>query len=231
MGFLDHSSANIIVDAVLTDTGRQFLARNDGSFKIAYFAFGDDEIDYSIIKKFGRVIGTDKIEKNTPIFEAQSSANLALKYRCTSAGDPTLTSMPVYQWSQGKDSSTNAALFNSTTSSRIMQFKQAFASSSKDSSLIDSNFIVKLPNNFVYIEGRTPEYIDKDGIAYYNLNGPPSSETNVGGTITFTLAKKSITTAQYDLYGKDKTTINVFGSITGVSSGAVYVFNISIVKP
>ena len=26
MGFLDHSTNNIILDAVLTDTGRQFLA-------------------------------------------------------------------------------------------------------------------------------------------------------------------------------------------------------------
>ena len=63
MGFLDHSSSNIIVDAVLTDTGRQFLARNDGSFSIIKFAFADDEIDYTIIEKFGRVIGKEKIEK------------------------------------------------------------------------------------------------------------------------------------------------------------------------
>ena len=29
MGFLDHSTNNIIVDAVLTDKGRASLARND----------------------------------------------------------------------------------------------------------------------------------------------------------------------------------------------------------
>ena len=34
MGFLDHSTNNIVVDAVLTDTGRRLLARNDGSFQI-----------------------------------------------------------------------------------------------------------------------------------------------------------------------------------------------------
>ena len=34
MGFLDHSTNNIILDAVLTDAGREALARNDGSFEI-----------------------------------------------------------------------------------------------------------------------------------------------------------------------------------------------------
>ena len=45
MGYIDNSG-DIIVDAVLTDVGREFLARNDGSFEIVRFSFGDDEIDY-----------------------------------------------------------------------------------------------------------------------------------------------------------------------------------------
>jgi len=45
MAFLDNSG-DIILDAVLTDTGRFRLAKGDGSFKIAKFAFGDDEINY-----------------------------------------------------------------------------------------------------------------------------------------------------------------------------------------
>ena len=81
MGFLDHSTNNIILDAVLTDVGRQFLSRNDGSFSIVKFALGDDEIDYSIIKKFGRTVGKEKIEKNTPVLEALTQGNLGLKYR------------------------------------------------------------------------------------------------------------------------------------------------------
>ena len=40
MGFLDHSTNNIIIDAVLTDRGRELLAANDGSFRIVKFAFG-----------------------------------------------------------------------------------------------------------------------------------------------------------------------------------------------
>lgn len=45
MGFLDNSG-DIILDAVLTDLGRERMARGDGSFKISKFAASDDEIDY-----------------------------------------------------------------------------------------------------------------------------------------------------------------------------------------
>ena len=94
MGFLDHATNNIILDAVLTDIGRQFLARNDGSFSIIKFALGDDEIDYSIIKKFGRTVGKEKIEKNTPVMEALTRGNLGQKYRLISISNPNLSKLP-----------------------------------------------------------------------------------------------------------------------------------------
>ena len=50
MAFLDNSG-DIILDAVLTDVGRERLARGDGSFKIAKFALGDEEIDYGLYDK------------------------------------------------------------------------------------------------------------------------------------------------------------------------------------
>jgi len=50
MAFLDNSG-DIILDAVLTDTGRFRLAKGDGSFKIAKFALGDDEINYELYNR------------------------------------------------------------------------------------------------------------------------------------------------------------------------------------
>ena len=61
MGFLDHSTNNIIVDAVLTDIGRKKLA--EGTFSISKFGLGDDEVDYTIIKKFGRTPKKVKVER------------------------------------------------------------------------------------------------------------------------------------------------------------------------
>ena len=94
MGFLNQTTNNIIVDAVLTDLGRQFLARNDGSFNIVKFALADNEVDYTIIQQYGRLVGKDKIEKNTPVFEASTNANIALKYKLVSVSNPVLTILP-----------------------------------------------------------------------------------------------------------------------------------------
>ena len=50
MGFLDNSG-DIILDAVLTDHGRKLLAKGDGSFRIAKYALGDEEINYELFKR------------------------------------------------------------------------------------------------------------------------------------------------------------------------------------
>lgn len=73
MGFLDHSTNNIIVDAVLTAEGRAKLAA--GNLVISSYSFFDTEVDYTIIKKYGVVVGKEKIEKNTAILEASTSVS------------------------------------------------------------------------------------------------------------------------------------------------------------
>ena len=50
MGFLQNDG-DIILDAVLTDTGRMRLAKGDGSFKISKFGLADDEINYALYDK------------------------------------------------------------------------------------------------------------------------------------------------------------------------------------
>jgi hypothetical protein len=89
MGFLDHSTNNIIVDAVLTDHGRKKLAAASGTNNfVLTFGFGDDEIDYTMIKKYGIIVGKEKIEKNTPVFEASTNEELGVKYFLTTVANP-----------------------------------------------------------------------------------------------------------------------------------------------
>lgn len=89
MGFLDHSTNNIIVDAVLTDKGREKLAQgNKVSDFIEYYGFADDEIDYTLIKKYGTIVGKEKIEKNTPIFEASTDSETAVRYLLSTTSNP-----------------------------------------------------------------------------------------------------------------------------------------------
>ena len=117
MGFLDHSTNNIIIDAVLTDTGRKMLADNRGRFKIAFFSLADDEVDYQIIEKFGRSVGKEKIAKNTPIFEAQTKSSLALKHRLLTLPDPTILRLPRLTLT-ATNLSSNLLSFNTSTATK-----------------------------------------------------------------------------------------------------------------
>jgi len=94
MGYLDHSTNNIIIDAVLTDYGRQKLA-GTGNLGITQYAFADNEIDYTIIRKYGTVIGKEKIEKNTPIMEASTNSATTYSLLNSNASALDITSLPV----------------------------------------------------------------------------------------------------------------------------------------
>ena len=85
MGFLDNSG-DIILDAVLTDTGRMRLAKGDGSFKIVKFALGDDEINYEIYNKDdSRGSAYYDLEVlQTPVLEAFTDNAASMKSRLIS---------------------------------------------------------------------------------------------------------------------------------------------------
>ena len=98
----------------LTDTGRAFLARNDGSFSIVKFAMGDDEVDYSTIQKYGRTVGKERIEKNTPVLEAETMGDFALKHRMISHSNPNLIRLPDLEL-EGQGSTTFSMARKGTT--------------------------------------------------------------------------------------------------------------------
>lgn len=234
MGYLDHSTNNIIVDAVLTDIGREFLARNDGSFSIVKFALGDDEVDYTTIRKFGRTVGKEKIEKNTPVFEAQTNANLALKYRAVSVSNPNLVRIPqVTLTSDGLDSTGTLVTMTRTGSaaSRSVTLTQTITGESLiDPELRDQAYIVKMPNQFLSLTGFTPDTIDKDGVASYILLRAPGETAAGGSSIVLPLAVRSLTDTQFTIYGNssDKTIISIVVSVTGLQSGSTKEFEVQI---
>lgn len=101
MAFLDNSG-DIILDAVLTDTGRYRLAKADGSFRIAKFALGDDEIDYSLYNSSdtrGSAYFDEQI-LNTPIFEAFTDNYSGLKSKLLSIPRNDLLFLPVIKLNQ-----------------------------------------------------------------------------------------------------------------------------------
>ena len=98
MAFLDNSG-DIILDAVLTDTGRMRLARGDGSFRIAKFALGDDEINYGLYDK-GNASGSayyDLEILQTPVLEAFTNNTSFLKSKLMTIARTNLLYLPIME--------------------------------------------------------------------------------------------------------------------------------------
>ena len=96
MAFLDNSG-DIILDAVLTDTGRMRMAKGDGSFKISKYALGDDEIDYGSYNG-DHASGSayyDLEILQTPIFEAFTNNTANMKSKLISLTNNNLLFLPV----------------------------------------------------------------------------------------------------------------------------------------
>jgi len=96
MAFLDNSG-DIILDAVLTDTGRHRLARGDGSFRIAKFALGDDEINYQLYDK-NNASGSayyDLSILQTPVLEAFTNNTSLMKSKLISVPRTNLLYLPI----------------------------------------------------------------------------------------------------------------------------------------
>lgn len=96
MAFLDNSG-DIILDAVLTDTGRLRLAKGDGSFKIAKFVLADDEINYGLYDK-ANASGSAYYDLDilqTPIFEAFTNNSSVVKSPLLSIARTNLLYLPV----------------------------------------------------------------------------------------------------------------------------------------
>jgi hypothetical protein len=93
MGFLDNSG-DIILDAVLTETGRKRLAT--GNFSISKFALGDDEIDYKLYQK-NNASGSayyDLEIMQTPVLEAFTQRNANINYGLITIPNKNLLYMP-----------------------------------------------------------------------------------------------------------------------------------------
>jgi len=96
MGFLDNSG-DIILDVVLTDHGRQLLAKGDGSFQISKFALGDEEIDYSLYDKTATSGSSyyDLEILQTPILEAFTDNAASMKSQLQTYSNLELLFLPV----------------------------------------------------------------------------------------------------------------------------------------
>ena len=121
MAFLDNSG-DIILDAVLTDTGRHRLARGDGSFRIAKFALGDDEINYELYDK-NNPSGSayyDLSILQTPVLEAFTNNTSLMKSKLISIPRTNLLYLPVIRQNTKSNSTQPFATLGDGTSYLVL---------------------------------------------------------------------------------------------------------------
>jgi len=96
MGFLANNG-DIIVDAVLTDVGRQRLAMGGKNFQVSKFCLGDEEIDYSLYDSTNASGSAyyDIDILQTPVFEPATLAAGSMSSKLFTYSDQNLLYLPV----------------------------------------------------------------------------------------------------------------------------------------
>ena len=246
MGFLNHSTSNIIIDAVLTEKGRSLLARNDGSFQISSFSFADDEVDYTSITKYGNVTGKDKIEKNTPVLEAITNDKYAIKHHLISiagnAADDRILYVPNIVLTSPASTpvalSTSAAQISNATTLTLRSQLSSDSEKTIPESVQDTSFEIVYNTRFLRLQDENSNlqngvsFNDNSGNVYVNLSAS-STVNNTGVTeLILKLLPANISNETYTEFGSagNKTIIYTQITVSGQSSGRSLVIPVTINK-
>lgn len=221
MGFINRDG-DIIVDAVLTDIGRQKLARNDGSFRVVAYTFADDEIDYSLFNPSTGSTYVDEQILNMPIFEANVNERLSVNYPMITITNPNLKYLPVLTTDNssitiGEESGQSAGVSvrfyqNTNQNARVVPVE-----------IQDSGFVLEIPNDLLYIENQTPTDITPFSTAIYVLTRDSQLiQSSQGSQVTFKIRPQSLTNTMWSTFGAGtapRRTISTKIKCTGINSG------------
>lgn len=234
MGYQDNSS-EIFVDAVLTDEGRERLARNDGSFAIVRFRLGDDEIDYRFWNELTGSDSKDRKILDTPIFEAFTNEVVALRYPLVTVRNSRLQFLPTMV--AKPDTVTLREQSDSVGGGVDVTVSQEIARSQTilPAEIIDVNYAVELDNDLLFVSQEIPIAITPFGTARYVVPASAGRQTAAGGTeCKFNVRVQTLTTEAFDtLVGINVTkprTITTTIVVTGQQSGMNVRLPVSIVE-
>lgn len=231
MGFIPNDG-DIIVDAVLTDIGRQKLARNDGSFRIVSFTFADDEIDYSL---FNASTGSSYVDSeilNTPIFEANVNEKLSVNFPCITISNPNLKYLPVLA---SDSDSVSLGEETAQTAGVSVRFFQNTNQNARvvPSEIQDGTFRIELAADLLYIENQTPTDITPYGTAIYVLTRDSTLiQASQGSQVTLKIRPQSLSSTTWSTLGVGTapnrtitTKIVCIGQTSGLSKSITIVIN------
>jgi len=216
MGYLNN--AVVTVDAILTDKGRELLAKNDGTFRITQFALSDDEIDYTLYNPTnpsGSAYYGQAIE-NLPLLEAFPLVTQEMKYVLTTLPRGT-SKMPVLDLGYAAITlKQGASLAITPQTLNYLGGTSTFETSGYTATISD----VRTLSSFNGVGVDTP-----DALA---LNSTVTIGTNVSKTVVGTTINMTATTVN-TLFGSN-TILQATLTVVGRDSGARITIPVTITK-
>jgi len=210
MGYLNNQV--VTVDAILTNKGRELLAKNDGSFRITQFALADDEIDYTLYNPthpsgssfYGEAI------QNMPLLEAFPIETQIMKYKLATLPRGT-AKLPVLDLGYSAITLVQGASLAITPQTlNYLGNNQTFETSGYSATISD----VRLFSTFTGIGINTPAAIA--------ANAAVTSTTTLGTNVSTTVIGSQINlraTTVNTLFGTN-TQLSATLTVVGLDSGA-----------
>jgi hypothetical protein len=220
MGYLNNQV--VTVDAILTNKGRELLAKNDGSFRITQFALADDEIDYTLYNPthpsgssfYGEAI------QNMPLLEAFPIETQIMKYKLATLPRGT-AKLPVLDLGYSAISLVQGASLAITPQTlNYLGNTQTFETSGYSATISD----IRLFSTFTGIGINTP--------AAEAANAAVTSTTTLGTNVSTTVIGSQINlraTTVNTLFGNN-TQLSATLTVVGLDSGARLTIPVTINK-
>jgi hypothetical protein len=220
MGYLNNQV--ITVDAILTNKGRELLAKNDGSFRITQFALADDEIDYTLYNPthpsgssfYGEAI------QNMPLLEAFPIETQIMKYKLATLPRGT-AKLPVLDLGYSAITLQQGAALSVTPQTlNYLGNTQAYETSGYSATISD----VRLMSTFTGVGINTT--------AAATANAAVTSTTTLGTNVSVTVIGSQINlraTTVNTLFGNN-TQLSATLTVVGLDSGARLTIPVTINK-
>jgi hypothetical protein len=220
MGYLNNQV--ITVDAILTNKGRELLAKNDGSFRITQFVLADDEIDYTLYNPthpsgssfYGEAI------QNMPLLEAFPVETQIMKYKLATLPRGT-AKLPVLDLGYSAITLNQGAALSVTPQTlNYLGNTQGYETSGYSATISD----VRLMSTFTGVGINTT--------AAATANAAVTSTTTLGTNVSVTVIGSQINlraTTVNTLFGSN-TQLSATLTVVGLDSGARLTIPVTINK-
>jgi hypothetical protein len=222
MGYLNNQV--VTVDAILTNKGRELLAKNDGSFRITQFALADDEIDYTLYNPThpsGSAFYGEAIN-NMPLLEAFPIETQIMKYKLATLPRGT-AKLPVLDLGYSAVTLVQGASLAITPQTlNFLGNNQTYETSGYAATISD----VRLMSTFTGIGINTTAATTANTAA--SANSTTTLGTNVSATVIGSQINLRATTVN-TLFGNN-TQLSATLTVVGLDSGARLTIPITINK-